>query len=147
MHGITQAAFAQYQGKLNPLPKCFAETVEDVAVAIRNGGALIAWLGGEPIASLRYAFRPGYVWVERVSVLPAYRGLGAASELMHAVESVALAFGCADLRLSTRLSLPSNVALYERIGYHIIEAHQAAPAADIQVEMEKHLETLRLELA
>jgi GNAT superfamily N-acetyltransferase len=145
VHGITQAAFAEYVGQLNPPPRCLTETVDDVTRAIRAGGALIAWLDGEPVGSLRYAYRVGCLWVERVSVLPVYRGLGIASELLHAVETIASTYGCDCLRLSTRLALPRNVALYQHLGYRIISTDQVAPGADIQVTLEKRLETFVME--
>jgi prepilin-type processing-associated H-X9-DG protein len=147
VHGIMQTAFSEYLGQLNPASPCHTETVGDVAKAIHNGGAIIAWVDGEAVGSARYSLSNDTFYVGRVSVLPEFRGCGVASAMMHYLDDLAGGHGYAELELCSRLNLPRNIALYERMGYEIASQYQLAPDADIQVTMRKHLNTLVPELA
>jgi ribosomal protein S18 acetylase RimI-like enzyme len=140
-----QTAFAEYIGKLNPVSACHAETVGDVVEAIHQGGAVLAWVDGFPVGSARYALRSDYFYVGRVSVLPEYRGLGVASVMMDYLEGLARERGYDRMQLGSRLSLPRNIALYERLGYKIVNQEQLSPDADIMVTMVKRLEEPSLE--
>lgn len=139
MHGIMQAAFSEYDGLLNPPPVCLTETVDDVAAAIRKGGALLAWIDGKAVGSARYDIHGGAFHVGRVSVLPTHRGYGIASIMMDYLEQLARTEGYAAMELETRLSLPRNVALYERLGFQIVDTWQSEAGADVQVAMMKPL--------
>jgi len=147
VHGIMQTAFSEYLGKLNPASPCHTETVGDVAKAIHNGGAILAWVDDMPVGSARYSLSADTFYVGRVSVLPAYRGLGVASAMMTYLDDLARANGHAQMELCSRLNLPRNIALYQRMGYEITDQYQLSPDADIQVTMRKRLETPVLELA
>lgn len=139
LHGITQTAFAEYSGQFNPPFACLSETLDDVGAALLTGSALLAWIDGDAVGAARYATQAGALHISRVAVLPAWRGCGVASALMTALEQRGLALGCESLTLTTRLSLPRNVALYERCGFQIVERWQCAPDADVQVRMTKTL--------
>ena len=147
MHGVMQTAFAEYAGKLYPASPCHTETIGDVAKAIHFGGALLAWLDDVPVGSVRYYTRGDIFFVERVSVLPGFRGLGIASAMMDELERLARRNGCSQMQLHSRLNLPKNIALYERMGFAIVSQHQITADADIQVTMTKCLEKPVLELA
>jgi ribosomal protein S18 acetylase RimI-like enzyme len=140
-----QTAFAEYIGKLNPASPCHTETVGDVAEAIQHGGAVLAWADGVAVGSARYASNKGDFYVGRVSVLPDYRGLGIASAMMHHLETLAQEHGYTEMQLCSRLNLPKNIALYERMGYTIVRSGQVSPDADVQVIMVKPVETPVLE--
>lgn len=140
MHRIMQTAFAEYIGKLNPASPCHTETVGDVAKAIHHGGAILAWMDGVPVGSARYSIYPDGFYVGRVSVLPSYRGLHIASVMMDYLEGLATGAGCARMQLQSRLNLPQNIALYERMGYAITSQYQVTPNADTQVTMVKLLD-------
>ena len=58
-----------------------------------------------------------YLYVGRVSVLPAFRGRGVATALMAWCEQLALDRGLHEVRLGVRLGLVRNEALYRRLGY------------------------------
>ena len=147
VHRIMQTAFAEYIGKLNPASPCHTETVGDVAEAIHKGGAILAWLDGVPVGSARYALYADLFYVGRVSVLPEYRGMGIASAMMEHLEAIARDAGYTQIQLGSRLSLPRNIALYQRLGYEIVRREQVSPDADIQVTMVKRLEQPILEPA
>lgn len=142
LHDITRRAFAEYVGLLNPTPACLTESVRDVAATIRRGGAVIARLDGVAAASARYEVLDGHLYVSRVAVLPDYRGCGLAGELMHAMDQIAESLGLEALQLQTRLNLPRNIRLYEKLGYQVIDTWQSESGADVQVLMEKRLEHL-----
>lgn len=145
VHRIMLSAFAEYVGHLNPPSTCHAETVGDVAQAIQTGGAILAWVEDQPVGSARYIIHADHVYVGRVSVLPDYRGCGVASAMMRYLETLAHDRGCMEIRLNSRLSLPRNIALYQRLGYDIVATWQVSPDADVQVTMVKRLEQVSLE--
>lgn len=145
VHRIMLSAFAEYVGHLYPPSTCHAETVDDVAQAIQTGGAVLAWVEGQPVGSARYTVHADHVYVGRVSVLPDYRGCGVASAMMRYLETLAHDRGCREISLNSRLSLPRNIALYRRLGYEIVAAWQISPDADVQVTMSKRLEQPALE--
>ena len=119
----------------------------DVAKAIHSGGAILAWVDGEPVGSARYSLSPDTFYVGRVSVLPESRGLGIASAMMTYLDGLARTGGYVQMQLCSRLNLPRNIALYERMGYKIENQYRVSPDADIQVTMTKRLETPVPELA
>jgi ribosomal protein S18 acetylase RimI-like enzyme len=140
-----QTAFAEYIGQLNPASPCHTETVGDVAEAIHHGGAVLAWKDGVAVGSARYAFYNDAFYVGRVSVLPDYRGMGVASAMMKRLEAIAREYGYEQMQLCSRMNLPKNIALYERLGFQIVRSQQISPDADVQVTMVKPLETAVLE--
>ena len=104
-----------------------------------RGGALLAWIDGKAVGSARYDIHGGAFHVGRVSVLPTHRGYGIASIMMDYLEQLARTNGYEAMELETRLSLPRNVALYERLGFQIVDTWQSAAGADVQVAMMKPL--------
>ena len=140
VYQIMQAAFAEYLGVLNPPSGVHAETVDDVTHAMREGGAVLAWIGNQAVGSARYAFlENGHCYVGRVSVLPQYRGQGIASAIMLCVEGVARDHGCTAMEIAVRLILDSNVHLYERIGYQISETFEHPKGGSMVATMVKPL--------
>jgi ribosomal protein S18 acetylase RimI-like enzyme len=119
IHRITQAAYAEYAHD-DALPfAAHTETLEDVEDALYSGGAVLAWLDGVVIGSARYHMAGDHFVIERVAVLPGFRGCGAASVMLCRLEDMAMSCGCATAELCSRLSLPRNLALYQRRGYEI----------------------------
>lgn len=129
-HRIMQEAFEEYRGVLEPPSSVHTETVEEVQRAFATGGAVLAWEGDLAVGSARFQPRPDYLYVGRVSVLPDWRGRGIGAAMMTALESHARALGLPEIRVEVRLSLPSNVALYRRLGYRTIseQPHPRGPA-------------------
>jgi ribosomal protein S18 acetylase RimI-like enzyme len=118
---IMQEAFAEYVGVLQPPSGAHTETVEDVLRVMALGGAVLAWLGDEAVGAARYERRGGHLYVGRVAVLPAYRKQGIATALMRHLEDVARDLGLPAIQVGVRMSLPSNLALYQRLGYELID--------------------------
>jgi GNAT superfamily N-acetyltransferase/8-oxo-dGTP pyrophosphatase MutT (NUDIX family) len=119
VHTIMRSAFAEYIGVLNPPSGANRETVDDVLAAMAQGGAALAWSGETPVGSARYEVRADYLYVGRVSVLPAWRGKGVGVALMGYMEDLARGAGRSRIQVSVRMSLPSNLSFYQKLGYQI----------------------------
>jgi len=130
VHRIMLAAFEEYRGVLEPPSSTHNETVEDVRRAFDTGGAALAWVGDQAVGSARFQPRPNYLYVGRVSTLPDWRGRGIASALMTFLAGHARTLALPEVRVEVRLSLPSNVALYRRLGFHTVseQPHPRGPA-------------------
>jgi ribosomal protein S18 acetylase RimI-like enzyme len=122
-------AFAEYAGALPVESGAQAETLEDVEQAMAAGGAVLAFVDDTPIGSARFATEDSDLYVGRVSVLPSHRRRGVASVVMRFLESVAAERGLAAIRIGVRDSLPSNVGLYQSLGYELvsIDPHPRGP--------------------
>jgi GNAT superfamily N-acetyltransferase len=121
VHRIMLEAFAEYSGLLQPPSGAHDETVADVREAMRRGGAVLAWDQDRPVASARFSLAPDHLYVGRVAVLLSHRRRGIASAVMAWMEREALARGHSVVRVGVRMSLPSNVALYQHLGYRLID--------------------------
>jgi ribosomal protein S18 acetylase RimI-like enzyme len=120
VHSLVQAAFAEYEGKLAAPPGALKEPRADVERDIEEGRALLAWDRGEAVGTVRYKPYPDYLYVGRLAVLPTRRGEGIGAALMQYLEQeIAPSLGLDVLRLSTRISMPGNLAFYKRIGYEV----------------------------
>lgn len=94
--------------ELEPLPPTgdhFVAVVDGVAVGV------VVLVG----------VRPGLDEVKRLYVEPGQRGRGVARSLMHALEHRANARGTDLVRLETGTRQPEAMALYESLGYSLIE--------------------------
>jgi GNAT superfamily N-acetyltransferase len=140
IYRIMQAAYAEYaQDEALPFA-AHLETVEDVRAALQDGGAVLAWYEGVVIGTARYRLDDDHFVIERVSVLPGFRGCGAASAMLRTLESTALSYGYATTELCSRLSLPRNLALYQRRGYEVTQVND-----DGRVSLVKHLHVAELQ--
>jgi ribosomal protein S18 acetylase RimI-like enzyme len=122
-------AFGEYAGKLPVESGALRETLDDVESAMQAGGAVLAFIDGVPVGSARYLPEADAMYVNRVAVLPTYRRRGVASALMAFLEEVARSLDKSAIHIGVRESLPSNVALYQKLGYTTIriEAHPGGP--------------------
>ncbi|MCA1647616.1 MAG: GNAT family N-acetyltransferase [Chloroflexi bacterium] len=122
-------AFAEYTGALPVESGAHVESMADVQAAMRQGGAVLAYLGSEAVGCARYLPEPADLYVGRVAVVPTRRRQGIASAMMRFLEDVAVSLGRQSIRIQVRDSLPSNVALYRALGYDLIsiDAHSRGP--------------------
>lgn len=137
---LIKAAFAEYEGRLDPPSSAQAKTAEGTRAELADGGMLVAAEAGRLVGCVFYHRRPDHIYLDRLSVPPAERGRGVAGLLLRAVEALALAEGLAETRLSVRLALAENRAWYERCGYRF-ESHgtHAGYAAPTYVRLRKRL--------
>jgi GNAT superfamily N-acetyltransferase len=113
VHDIMLAAYAEYEGALRVNSGAHAETVDDVAAAIRQGGAVLAEYDNHPVGSARFRPEGKIMYVGRVAVLPSHRRRGVASAMMRFLEGFAGRAGHEAIRIGVRESLPSNIRLYD----------------------------------
>lgn len=138
---LTLAAYEEYRGTLVPASTVFDETEDEVRRHLSGtggnapraggsaahpggdahpGGALIAELDGDAVGCARWSVHEDaapWLYVGRLSVLPAFRGQGIGTALMAACEELARRRAMDEVRLGVRLTLERNEALYERLGY------------------------------
>jgi ribosomal protein S18 acetylase RimI-like enzyme len=129
VHRITQQAFAEYRGVLDPPSGAHDETIHDVERAIERGGALLAWDGDVLVGSARFEPTPDHLYVGRVAVHPEHRRKGIATALMARMADIARELRLPAVQVGVRDSLPSNLRLYERLGFEVVavEPHSRGP--------------------
>src|SRR5438270_13289560 len=90
---LMREAFAECAERLQPPSGSLTESLEDVATFLERGGAFIAWDEAQAVGTARFEQTDDWLYVGRVSVLPAYRRRGIASALMAAAEAEAATRG------------------------------------------------------
>lgn len=137
---ITQAAFAEYAGRLDPPSSVRDETSEKVRAKLAEGRSVLALSADTPVGTVYYSPREGYVYLGRLAVLPEQRGCGVGTALVAHVERRAAELGLPLVRLGVRTALPHLRAMYERLGYRVYEERRH-PGYDVTtfVMMEKHI--------
>jgi ribosomal protein S18 acetylase RimI-like enzyme len=137
---ITIAAFIEYQATLVPPPGILFERVSNVASYIKHGGAIVAWQGEVAVGAARFLPEPGFLYIGRVAVLPAWRRQGIAWAMMAFLENHARERGLPETQVEVRQALPGNLAFYESLGYRAIsvQPHPRMPLA-MTVRMAKAL--------
>jgi ribosomal protein S18 acetylase RimI-like enzyme len=122
-------AFAELQAALPVESGAHTETVQDVAAALKRGGAVLCFIDDVAVGSARYLLEERHMYVGRVSVLPSHRRRGVASAMMHFLEQLAKELDKKAVRIGVRESLPSNVGLYQSLGYELVgsEPHPRGP--------------------
>ena len=127
---IMLIAYAEYQGALPVDSGAHVETVDDVLSAMRQGGAVLALDGEQPVGSARFTPEEEHLYVGRVAVLPSHRRRGVASAIMRFLEEVAPSHGRSAIRIGVRDSLPGNVGLYQSLGYEVVSIDPHPRGAD-----------------
>jgi GNAT superfamily N-acetyltransferase len=85
-----QDSFMEYQDKLFPSSGALRETEASIALKIADhGGAIIVWEDAVPIGTAIYYFIDNYMYIGRVSVIPAYRGKGIGKDIIFYFSSTA----------------------------------------------------------
>ena len=134
-------AFEEYRGKLYPESGALGETLEDVRAGIASGGAFLAFVGEAIAGCARYRVLADHVYGERIGVLPAYRGRGIAAALTKAIEATAAARGVPQVQVKVRQRIPSNLRLYQKLGYRIVRSEPYPVGTDEQITLIKNLRT------
>ena len=115
------AAFAEYEGVLDPASGAHRETVTTVKRKLSSGGAALALVDGEPAGFAFYEPDGELLYFGRLSVLPRFRNRGVGGAVLEYVEARARRTGAAGVSLGVRLQLPHLVERYKRLGYRITE--------------------------
>jgi ribosomal protein S18 acetylase RimI-like enzyme len=130
---VMHLAFEEYRGKLYPESGALGETLADVRAGIASGGAFLAFVGEAIAGSARYRVFADHVYGERIGVLPAYRGRGIAAALTRAIEASASERGVSQVQVRVRASIPSNLRLYEKLGYRTLASEPYPIGTDVQI--------------
>ncbi len=117
---ILHAAFAEYEGRLDPPSGAHHESEETLLEKLQEGGAFLAFRAGEAVGCVYFAVHEEYVYLGRLSVLPEQRKQGAARALIERVEQQARELGKPRVQLGTRLALIHLLEYYTRLGYRPI---------------------------
>ena len=70
-------------------------------------------------------------------MLPAYRGRGIAASLTKAIETTATARNIRHVHVKVRASIPSNLRLYEKLGYRVLESDPYPVGTDVSITLGK----------
>ncbi len=137
---LLREAFEEYRWKLDPPSSAHDKTEDVVLRELGDGGALIAEPSSGPRGCVFFHPRPDHLYLDRLAVLPPFRGQGVARALMEAVEARARALGPTPVRLNVRLTLRALQDWYARQGYtfHSYGTH-AGYAAPTYVVLQKTL--------
>jgi ribosomal protein S18 acetylase RimI-like enzyme len=114
---VIRSAFAEYRGILAPPSGALAVDAAAVRDLMRHGGFLACDADQQIVGCVFHQVHPDYVYLGRLSVLPAFRGRRLGARLVAEVEDIAAAAGCDRVRLGVRLALPRNREFFERLGY------------------------------
>jgi len=93
-----------------------------------NGRLLLASFDGQLVgcAGLRW-LSPEIAEMKRVYVRPAFRGRGLGKALVEAIVAAARLIGYRTLRLETATFMKDAQALYQSLGFHLIEPYHEIP--------------------
>ncbi len=137
---VMYEAFKEYHGILHPPSGALRETAESIRRKIEGrGGAIIVWDKSEPVGSALYYYEQDYMYIGRVSVIPAHRGKGIGKAIIAYLEDLAKSRGYSKTRIEVRLSLPDNLKYYEKLHYIPIEEHEYPDKTDRWYTMSKDL--------
>ncbi|MFC5470658.1 GNAT family N-acetyltransferase [Cohnella suwonensis] len=140
VHGLMREAFEEYRGRLNPPSGALREEIADIRRTIGGrGGAILAWLDDRPVGSAQYYREENYLYIGRVSVVPAARGFGVGREMLDELEDRARRDGMTDTLVEVRLSLPGKVSFYEKRDYSAIRTVDYPERTDSWYVMSKRL--------
>lgn len=140
IYEIIQLAFAEYLDVIPVAPEASKETLLELQAQIDTGCVLVALETTNLIGTVRYQLFDDYLHVGRLAVLPVYRGRGVGLALMKYLEELAPNLDRRVLRLSTRQSMPNNLAFYERLGYKITKIEPYSKGPDMNVWFMKDLD-------
>ncbi len=114
-------AFAYMDGVIDPPSSAHKLTAEGLRLKAGKETCFIATIDGRLAGCIFAAERPDALYVGKLAVDEASRGLGIGRLLMQAAEHHALTLGRPALELQTRVELTANHATFARLGFIEIE--------------------------
>lgn len=107
------AAYAGYRERLSDLPDVSAGVANDIA----NHTVWVVELNTVVVGGLILMLRDDVALLANVAVDPSCGGQGIGRGLINHAEEHCRALGFKNLRLSTHVDMPENVALYSHMGW------------------------------
>jgi predicted N-acetyltransferase YhbS len=118
--GVIKAAFAEYEGRLDPPSSAERKTVEIVRAELREATAVVAQHEQTIIGTVFYRSHGDAVYLDRLAVLSEWRGQGMGRRLMKIVEGKTAELGLSQVTLSVRIALTQNQIYYDKLGYEFV---------------------------
>lgn len=116
---VVHAAFAEYQGKLDPPSGAHSESEGTLGQKLTKGGAVLAVAGRDVVGCALWSLEPAHLYLGRLGVLPAWRSRGVGGRLLGEVERLAVRLGFRRVQLGVRLGIPGLQSYYEKRGYKV----------------------------
>lgn len=110
------SAYATYSNTIPDLPAVSDGIAEDISKNI----VWVAEQARQIVGVLIMYSRPDHLMLANVAVIPTKKGKGLGKALMALADHLALMRNKPELRLSTHVAMPENVALYQHLGWHEI---------------------------
>ena len=107
------AAYAIYASRISDLPK----VSEGIEYDIKDNIVWVAERDDAIVGGLILKPQTDFMLLANIAVHPDHGGQGVGRALMDRAESDASALGMTEMRLSTHVDMPENVALYEYLGW------------------------------
>ncbi|WP_137940044.1 GNAT family N-acetyltransferase [Chitinivorax sp. B] len=114
---VIRSAFAEYQGLLDPPSSAERKTLDIIREELVGANAAVAIGNGRVIGCVFCRPRDGNMYLDRLSVLPGWRGLGIGDYLIRWVENEARRQELPTVHLSVRIPLKQQQAYYAKRGY------------------------------
>jgi tRNA threonylcarbamoyladenosine biosynthesis protein TsaE len=126
VHAVVRAAFAA-RPPLDPPADALAETPDSLALALGEGGGLLATLEGRPVGALVLHPVGRTVWLRRFGVVPSAQRLGVAGALV--AEALSIADGD-EVAVVAREELPATVDFWR--GHGFVETSRDSPFVELR---------------
>ena len=114
---VIRSAFAAQDYKTDPPSSALKETPEKIAAILAAGGGFGFQGDGGLIALVLFDALPDALFVRRLSVLPAFRGMALGAKLVEACADEAAARGLKYLEAHVRLALTGNRSFFAKLGF------------------------------
>lgn len=118
---VQHAAYALRE-KADPPYQALLEDADDVAAQIRDGGGIVATVGGRIVGSIRYREdAPGVLLGMRLAVHPEFQRQGIGSRLIRRLDDVARRWECPTIHLHVRRFADHLIKMYARCGFEVVD--------------------------
>ena len=108
-----EVAYSIYADRIKDLPA----VAEGVADAIRNHRVWVAEIEQQIAGGIILVPHDEFLMLENIAVRPDATGSGLGRALIAQAERDCLDLGLQEIRLSTHIDMPENVAIYSRLGW------------------------------
>lgn len=120
---IIHAAYAEFQGKLDPPSGAHTETEASIRRLFETERCVVAGWGSEAAGCTFFHINERDTYLHRLAVVPQHRRKALGHALVTFVETQARVGGSPRVRLGVRLQLPTNQVFYRSLGYAVTSHH------------------------